>query len=767
MVHIPLVGKGKKPKFELHLKVYDLNNVPLVSGGSLIKWHFPHSIHSEHRGKTQKCPIANHRVEYNYSKIIPIRIAVDRNNNLTECPVEFEVLQLFNTNGTVNGNGPAPVREEKTTLGVVRLNLTEYVEESESILRDGLGTGISPFLGSPGGPAATDFRLGHSRNRSSLSAVTLAPADCNSPKYLRPDAEEKEQERPMTAMTTKTFVTTATMTPAEDVQDGVVRRYLMQESKINSTLKISILMIQVEGERNFIAPPLKTAPVFGGIAGLVAGDVLDPNADAHAAARNHHQAAADLALGQLPSLSHKSRDMFELQDCYRRVLAASWESQPGELTADQCIEDIFSGGDGFRTDMSSAANTPSPISRGRGGYSNNASTFGDDGLRLGHRKKRSFGGRHEHGHFRASSGQYYRDQRDKLAAAISIGLGGVPGPVPTTPGPNKTYRTPSAGSSRSRHLRRRDEPTSGSASGDEDSGSNGNSNNRDTLRPQTAAPSSSTQTQGSMARIRQHMRHHSGTSDKSIRTVMAEQQQQDQQAPEATAADKALDTWYNINNYGFTRDSTGAAGGGADDANSLKNLLHSLNNKPNNLNSSSNGYNRPATSASTMTSTPTATAANNNAVNTINTSLNNGLSPAFRDLGKMLSSSTAPLVQNSSAASGPGPGHSHLNSPFHQNQHQQQQQQQQDAAASMGVVITDGENNSYESNIGRMGFGGDRGRDRSDSLASLATLSLGSEAGSGSGYGYGGRGWGNKKAREVDEFEVRDDLVAWTIAARS
>lgn len=57
-----------------------------------------------------------------------------------------------------------------------------------------------------------------------------------------------------------------------DGEEGVVRRYLMQESKINSTLKIGILMKQVDGERNFVAPPLKTAPVFGGIAGIMAGE---------------------------------------------------------------------------------------------------------------------------------------------------------------------------------------------------------------------------------------------------------------------------------------------------------------------------------------------------------------------------------------------------------------------------------------------------------------------------------------------------------------
>jgi len=59
---------------------------------------------------------------------------------------------------------------------------------------------------------------------------------------------------------------------SEDGEEGVTRRYLMQESKINSTLKVGIAMKQVDGERNFVAPPLKTAPVFGGIAGIMAGD---------------------------------------------------------------------------------------------------------------------------------------------------------------------------------------------------------------------------------------------------------------------------------------------------------------------------------------------------------------------------------------------------------------------------------------------------------------------------------------------------------------
>lgn len=61
----------------------------------------------------------------------------------------------------------------------------------------------------------------------------------------------------------------------EGEEPGVTRRYLMQNSKINSTLKISVFMRQIEGDRNFVAPALKTAQVFSGIAGIVSGEQGD------------------------------------------------------------------------------------------------------------------------------------------------------------------------------------------------------------------------------------------------------------------------------------------------------------------------------------------------------------------------------------------------------------------------------------------------------------------------------------------------------------
>jgi hypothetical protein len=167
-------------------QIIDLHNVPLVSGTSFIKWHLPHSTAAEHRGRTEKRPIKDHKVVYGYETTTTLRLTVDKNGMLQESWIEFEVLQEYSGGG----------KEERIALGNVKLNLAEYVEQSE---------------------AATS------------------------------SAEEP----------------------------GVTRRYLMQDSKINSTLKIGIYMKQIEGDKNYIAPPLKTAQVFSGIAGVVSGEQGD------------------------------------------------------------------------------------------------------------------------------------------------------------------------------------------------------------------------------------------------------------------------------------------------------------------------------------------------------------------------------------------------------------------------------------------------------------------------------------------------------------
>jgi hypothetical protein len=159
----------------------------------------------------------------------------------------------------------------------------------------------------------------------------------------------------------------------------ITRRYLMRESKINSTLKISIAMKYIDGPRDFIAPTLKSAPVFGGIAGIMnnassavpgaqpgmPGNGLKERSSVRGDGDSDSD-DSDFAQGPFPqpNFSASSRETGEMQDMYRRTLAAHLSSQPGELRADECIEDIFSGGDGW-----GKKGRPQPLFTGvTGGY---------------------------------------------------------------------------------------------------------------------------------------------------------------------------------------------------------------------------------------------------------------------------------------------------------------------------------------------------------------------------------------------------------------
>ncbi|KAI0808842.1 N-terminal C2 in EEIG1 and EHBP1 proteins-domain-containing protein [Xylaria sp. FL0064] len=306
-----LINKARKPKFDLHLWIYDLNNVPLVAGKSYVKWHLPNSIHGEHRGRTAKCSIdkIHHRATYNYSKTVPVRISIDRNNHLSECPIEFEVLQEFPT-------GPSG-RDERISLGNVRLNLSEYIEESENFPRRGTASRIAGSL-EHARDKAVSHSTPHRKNSVGRSASEAERPGASSASAAVQHPEEND-------------------VVDEEAEEGIVRRYLMQDSKINSTLKIGILMVQADGERNYVAPPLKSATMFmGGISSIISG----ANEQVEVEESGNSGSA-------LPSMN-KSRDAAEAQDMYRRALAASWDCHPGELHADECVEDIFAGGSGWR-----------------------------------------------------------------------------------------------------------------------------------------------------------------------------------------------------------------------------------------------------------------------------------------------------------------------------------------------------------------------------------------------------------------------------------
>ena len=89
----------------------------------------------------------------------------------------------------------------------------------------------------------------------------------------------------------------------------------------------------------YTAPALKTAPVFGGIAGIMTSSSAtgDPNGDGEGWDTGSH----------MPSMSSKAQESGKLQDMYRQNLTACWAMQAGQLPPDKCIEDIFAGGDGW------------------------------------------------------------------------------------------------------------------------------------------------------------------------------------------------------------------------------------------------------------------------------------------------------------------------------------------------------------------------------------------------------------------------------------
>jgi len=283
----PTLTLSHRPRvrFHLTLSIHDLNNVPLVSGTSFVKWHLPASSSAEHRGRTPKCAIKDHRVVYDYSKSLSVKLAVGKDGMLGPVEVVFEVVQEYASGG----------RAERVRLGWVRGNLAEYVGVGEQ--------GVSPVGDGAGGAG----------QRGSVDSSAGAGAG----------------------------------------GEVVVRRYLMQDSKINSTLKLGIGMRHIEGTRDYYAPPLRTAPVFGGIAGIISSSepaaavASGTPAQGMSTAGDGENGSAPTDDGVMPSLSSTNRETGEMQDMYRRTLAAYLTSQPGEMKADECIEDIFSGGDGW------------------------------------------------------------------------------------------------------------------------------------------------------------------------------------------------------------------------------------------------------------------------------------------------------------------------------------------------------------------------------------------------------------------------------------
>jgi N-terminal C2 in EEIG1 and EHBP1 proteins len=111
------------------------------------------------------------------------------------------------------------------------------------------------------------------------------------------------------------------------------RRYLLQESKMNSTVKVTIAVVHLEGTKDYATPPLKKAQMFHGITNLLAETKDLPQ----------------ISKG-MEQLEAKTVWRSPTQEMYRRTLAAQWRLQAGEFPPAEVVEDIFKGGTGWKAD---------------------------------------------------------------------------------------------------------------------------------------------------------------------------------------------------------------------------------------------------------------------------------------------------------------------------------------------------------------------------------------------------------------------------------
>lgn len=160
-------SKSKKPKFLLTLRINELINIPQSSGYCYVKWHLKegtgtstsgpivdsngeeiHVMNQSH-GATPRIKVENHRARWSYEfeKPLQIKMLVDRNRELVSKVLLLEVFFEFlsdtagnkprrsNSGSKPAKSGPNHVYSQKATgkmlLGVVSLNLAEYVREDE------------------------------------------------------------------------------------------------------------------------------------------------------------------------------------------------------------------------------------------------------------------------------------------------------------------------------------------------------------------------------------------------------------------------------------------------------------------------------------------------------------------------------------------------------------------------------------------------------------------------------------------------------------
>lgn len=127
-------------------------------------------------------------------------------------------------------------------------------------------------------------------------------------------------------------------------------RYLLQQSKVNCILSVKIGMELLKGDKTeFVAPSIKSSNIFRGISNVLNESVHESSTGQSSPAASYNRAGS----GSQVSGSEKIHRTIAITSdpvvskLYEKTFEISWDPRPGELTAAECIDDIFSGGDGW------------------------------------------------------------------------------------------------------------------------------------------------------------------------------------------------------------------------------------------------------------------------------------------------------------------------------------------------------------------------------------------------------------------------------------
>ncbi|CDR37813.1 CYFA0S01e17744g1_1 [Cyberlindnera fabianii] len=278
-----------RPKYLMTLVVTDLSNVPKPSGHCYVQWRISNTLPAV-RGKTQPAHIRDYRCVWKHTEEAVVKLNTNSNGVLLEKMLHLEV------------------------FAVVKYHHHQHHHQGpSSIYSDG------------------SLQVRH--------AATVA---------------NNVAEEHLPTRTEKTFLGRVTVNLAEfcGEEGPTSARYLLNDSKVNAVLCVEIGMLLINGDQRDIVVPPKTKRGIGTVlddSGHEGSSFSTNGAPSISLLRDHRRAASG---SQVTSGDKHNRWLRIVTDpvisrLYQKTFEMSWDPRPGEFNADESVDDILHGGDGW------------------------------------------------------------------------------------------------------------------------------------------------------------------------------------------------------------------------------------------------------------------------------------------------------------------------------------------------------------------------------------------------------------------------------------